>query len=1006
MTRDDKTKGLVGAVLVVGAGVGGIQAALDLANAGFRVYLVERQPAIGGRMAQLDKTFPTNDCSMCTLAPRLVECSRHPNITIMPCAEVREVTGEVGDFTVRVRLHARYVDTDKCKGCGDCEEVCPISVRDAFNEGLSLHKAIYRPYPQAFPNAFVIDMEKCPECVECQEACLAGAIDPLMWDKDLLLRVGAIIISTGYDLFDPEKRGEYGFGLYSNVVTSLQFERMLSASGPFGGHLQRPSDGKPPKRIAFIQCVGSRDVSGGLEYCSAVCCMYTAKQAVVALEHVPGAEITVFCIDVRAHGKDFERYHGRAQRQGVRYVRSMVSSVKELQESKNLRLRYRDADGRFREEDFDLVVLALGIVPSEGTGKLASIMGVDLNRYGFIRSWELYPGLTSRAGIFAGGAVYGPRDIPETVIDAGAAAANAARVLAAARGSRAVSKQYPPERNVNGEAPRIGVFVCRCGVNIGGVVDVPAVVERSRCLGDVVLAEEFMFACAQDSIRHIASRIKEHGLNRVVVASCTPRTHAPLFQDSLREAGLNPYLYEHVNIREHVSWVHRLFPQEATEKAASLVAMGVAKARLLKPQAVTDTPIVKRALVIGGGLAGMTAALAIADQGFPVTLVEREALLGGNARRLGRTLDGAEIHGFLDEFIARLEHHQLVEVCTGTEVVAVKGYVGNYRSTLKFGDAEREIDHGVVVIATGAEEYRPREYLYGEHPNVLTQSELERRLEIGVPPGVKSVVMIQCVGSRTEDRPYCSRVCCGQAVKNALRIKELSPQTKVYILYRDMRTYGFQEQFYRAARERGVIFIRYEPDDLPVVEAGRDGLFVRVTDPVLGERLVLEADVLALSTAIVPRGDNKAVAQLFRLPLNADGFFAEAHVKLRPVDFAGDGIYLCGLAHAPKMLAESLAQAQAAAMRAVTLLARESLQGQGNVVRVDPDRCSGCGICVEVCPYKAREIDAGQRIAAVNEASCRGCGTCAAACPSGACRQEGFEDTQLYAMIEAALNWS
>ncbi|MEW6726940.1 MAG: CoB--CoM heterodisulfide reductase iron-sulfur subunit A family protein [Bacillota bacterium] len=1004
MTRDDRSKGLVGAVLVVGAGVGGIQAALDLANAGFRVYLVERQPAIGGRMAQLDKTFPTNDCSMCTLAPRLVECSRHPNITIMPCAEVREVTGDIGDFTVRVRLHARYVDIDKCKGCGDCEEVCPISVKDAFNEGLSLHKAIYRPYAQAFPNAFVIDMEKCPECVECQEACLAGAIDPLMWDQDVRFRVGAIIISAGYDLFDPEKRGEYGFGLYPNVVTSLQFERMLSASGPFGGHLQRPLDGRAPHRIAFIQCVGSRDVSGGLEYCSAVCCMYTAKQALVALEHVPGAEITVFCIDVRAHGKDFERYHARALARGVRYVRSMVSSVKEMQESKNLRLRYRDADGRFREEDFDLVVLALGMVPAEGTARLASAMGVDLNRYGFVRSWELYPGLTSRAGVFAGGAVCGPRDIPETVIDAGAAAANAARVLAPVRGTRAASKQYPPERDVSGEPPRIGVFVCRCGVNIGGVVDVPAVVERARRLDGVVLAEECLFACAQDSIQHIAARIEEYGLNRVVVASCTPRTHAPLFQDSLREAGLNPYLYEHVNIREHVSWVHQLFLQEATRKAADLVAMGVAKARLLKPQAVTDIPVVKRALVVGGGLAGMTAALTIADQGFPVTLVEKEALLGGNARRLGRTLDGAEIYGFLDELIARLEYHPLVEVCTGTEVAAVKGYVGNFRSTLKCGDAEWEIDHGAAVIATGAEEYRPQEYLYGQHPDVLTQSELERRLEIGVSPDVRSVVMIQCVGSRTAERPYCSRVCCGQTVKNALRIKELSPKTEVYVLYRDMRTYGFQEQFYRAARERGVVFVRYEPDDPPVVEAGRDNLFVRVTDPVLGERLVLDADILALGTAIVPRRDSQALARLFRLPLNADGFFAEAHVKLRPVDFASDGVYLCGLAHAPKMLGESLAQAQAAAMRAVTLLSRERLQGQGNVVRVDPERCSGCGICVEVCPYKAREIAAGQKVAVVNEATCRGCGTCAAACPGGACRQEGFEDEQVYAMIEAALS--
>jgi len=1000
MEREERRP--VGAVMVVGGGVSGIQAALDLADAGFKVYLVERQPAIGGRMAQLDKTFPTNDCSMCTLAPRLVECGRHPNITILTCAEIKEVTGIAGDFTVRVRQYARLVDPEKCRGCGECETVCPVEVKDEFNQGLSKRKAIYRPYPQAVPNTYTIDIQKCLECVECEETCTAGAINPFMGDREFCLSVGAIILTPGYELFDASARPEFGYGVFPNVVTALEFERLLSASGPYQGQLARPSDGAAPKKIAFIQCVGSRDAAKGLPYCSAVCCMYATKQALLTKEHVPGADIAIFYIDMRAFGKDFERYYERARQNGVRYVRCMVSQVAGMPGSDELVIRYRTEDGVFREEQFDMVVLSVGLRPPAGFAEMARIIGIERDAYGFCKTWEFYPNMTSRPGVFAAGVILEPKDIPEAVIDASSAAANASRLLQAARGSLTTTRTYPPERPVANEAPRTGVFVCRCGINIGSVVDVPEVVRYAAGLPGVVHSQEFLFACAQDGIAAITEAIEEHNLNRVVVAACTPRTHAPLFQASLRAAGLNPYLYEHVNIREQCSWVHQHDPARATAKAKDLVRMAVTKARLLSPVITTFLDIEPLVLVVGGGAAGMTAALSVADQGFPVCLVEKEPVLGGNLRHLYYTLEGSDPQALLYDLTVRVEHHPLITVMTGAEIVSVTGYTGNFVTRVRQGDLEREVKHGAVVLATGAVESRPKEYLYGQHPRVVTQTEFEKMLATGRTAGLTNVVMIQCVGSRQEDRPYCSRVCCGHAIKNALKLKEQNPNANIFVLYRDVRTYGFKEKYYREAREKGVLFIRYELSGKPTVEADGEKLLVRFTDPVLNTGLTLNVDLVVLSAAVEPRPETARLAHLFKVPLTPDGFFAEAHMKLRPVDFATEGMYVAGLGHAPKMLPESLVQAQAAAVRAVGLLARRRLESLGVTVHVDARRCSGCGICLEVCPYGARFMDE-QKVARVIEALCRGCGACVATCPSGATQQWTFEDGQIMRMIEAAL---
>ncbi|MCS5696406.1 CoB--CoM heterodisulfide reductase iron-sulfur subunit A family protein [Desulfofundulus thermocisternus] len=993
-----------GSVVVVGAGISGMQSALDLAGAGFKVYVVERGPAIAGHMPMLDKTFPTNDCSMCILSPKVADLGGHHNIEVFTLAEVTGVSGEPGDFTVTVRKHPRFVDLSRCVSCGRCEQVCPRETADDFNQGLGVRKAIYKPYAQAFPNAYAVDPDACQQCGACVEKCARKAIDHHMRGEELQIKAGAVILSPGFELFDAAARPELGYGRFPNVVTSLQFERILSASGPYEGHLVRPSDGKEPRRIAWIQCVGSREPRSGADYCSAVCCMYATKEAIVAMEHNPGLEATIFYMDMRAYGKGFEQYYRRAKEElGVRYVRCAVSEVKEIPGSRNLLLCYRTPEGAFREEEFDLVVLSVGLRPARGARELAAALGVELDRFGFCRSDPFNPVATSRPGIFAGGVFAGPKDIPETVTEASAAAGCVSRLLSTARGSETRVKEYPPERPVHKQPPRVGVFVCHCGINIGSVVRVPEVVEYARKLPWVVHAQEFLFACAQDSLEKIRRTIINRKLNRVVVASCTPRTHAPLFQGVMREAGLNPYLYEHVNIREHSSWVHRDRPEEATEKARDLVRMAVAKVRLLTPINQTYTGINKGALVVGGGVAGMTAALSLAEQGFAVSLVEKGAVLGGNARHLYYTLQGSDLQQFLAGLVEKVTGHPQIQVYTGSEVVEAGGYPGNYHSRIRTPEKEVEISHGAVVLATGAREARPREYLLGQHDRVMTQRDLEERIHRGEVQGLNTVVMIQCVGSRDEERPYCSRVCCSHALKNALKLKEKNPRVNIYILYRDIRVYGLNEQYYTQARQKGIIFIRYDRKKKPVVEAAGGGLVVRVVDPILGVELAVEPDVLVLSTGVEPGEDNGKLSQLFKVPLNSDGFFLEAHMKLRPVDFAAEGLYLCGLAHSPKLVGESITQANAAAMRAVTLLARDRLANVAITATVEEEVCVGCGVCVQVCDYQARSIDPLRRVAEVNEALCQGCGACVAACPNGASQQKGYEKAQLLAMLEAAL---
>ncbi|MBU1965448.1 MAG: FAD-dependent oxidoreductase, partial [Proteobacteria bacterium] len=1490
---DQREKGNIGAVLVVGGGIAGIQASLDLANSGIKVYLLEKGAAIGGRMAQLDKTFPTNDCAMCIISPKLVEAGRHLNIDILTNSELLSLSGFPGRFTARLRRRPRYVDISKCTGCADCVEACPIGLSNEFNEGLDERKAIYRPYPQAVPNSFlvtkrgtspckatcpaetsaqgyvaliregryeealevikeynpfpasvgrvcthpcevectrgkvdspvaicalkrfaadwvyehgsssdkpigtgdgitdrpaariavvgsgpaglscahqlvrmgygvtvfeslpaaggmmrvgipayrlprevlqreieaivaegveirlntpvrdinglfaegyaavflaigaheaqrlgiegedalgvyhgvpflqavslagagdalptvgervavigggntavdaartalrlgarevvmvyrrsreempandweieeaeregvklelltapvavetahgriaaircqrmelgepdasgrrrpvpvagsefviaadtmiaavaqapeisfldaghglevssrgtfvvdgrtlatrragvfaggdahrgpgilieaiadgrrgalsidrylrgvdlftareevplpVVDLSEeeigrivasgevdlspravmstvpvaerlrdfrevelslteeearreaarclecgiCSECHLCVRVCKAGAIDHQEAFREEEIEVGSVILAPGYSLYDPALSPELGYGRYPNVVTSMEFERMLSATGPFGGHLKRPSDHGEPKKIAFLQCVGSRDKTN--DYCSSVCCMYATKEAMLAKEHIPDAECTVFQMDMRAFGKGFDAYYERGKGRGINYVSCRISALEEDPLTKDIIIRYRNggADHAVHEERIDLAILSVGICSPGQAGELAGVLGVELNRWGFCSTQDFHPLETNRPGVYVCGSFAEPKDIPDSVIQAGGAAAKALALLGDARGTLVRAKEYPPEREIPaGEEPRIGVFVCSCGSNIAATVDVKALVEHALALPHVVHAENTIYTCSTDSLKTIQNRLQELNLNRLVVSSCSPRTHEPLFQETIREAGLNKYLFEMANIRDQCSWVHMGEREAATEKAKHLMAMAVACVARLEPLHRTERGLVKKCLVVGGGLAGMTSALNLARQGFPVTLVEREKQLGGLLRRRYFSAEGGDPQQLLRDLVSQVAAHPLIDVLCGYEAAKHSGAMGNFQTTLAETGGPRQavIEHGTTIIASGGREYRGRARLQGDDGRVITQEEMEERLFARHPSVMEagSLVMIQCAGPWDDDPTvpfYCSRVCCAAALKNALKAKELNPEIAVVVLFRDMRTYGFKESLYTEAREKGIVFIRFDDRNRPLVSSVDGRLQVEIEEPVLRLPLVLQPDMLVLSQAVVPPEGSRELANVFKFPLSADGFFLEAHLKLRPVDFASDGLYLCGLAHYPKTINETIAQAEAAAARAAGILSRNSLLVGGIVAVVDGERCAACLTCVRVCPYEVPVVNVRGE-AEIDIVKCKGCGSCAAECPARAIDLMHFTTGQLEAKV-------
>ncbi len=1192
-----------GAVMVVGGGISGMQSALDLANSGFKVYLVESSPAIGGKMAQLDKTFPTNDCSMCIVSPKLVEVGRHRNIELLTHSEVTSLEGEAGDFTARITQHARYVDVDKCTGCGLCELVCPVTqiswwpeqpaegekkkklkaknkkiisgpgspqptslakwtfsvdeekcskcgschraclhgavtwqkkeiasidqdkctgcgacfvacpekfqaialsdaaeldknlgtairarsdeitkelgpvksqgthdcircglcammctkvmeigalkmvengieagrdicqvcggcvsvcpvnfldvndltdksprpLLDEFNEGLNLRKPINIFYPQAVPRVPVIDETSCVRlntgaCGTCQAVCGVGAIDYQHTEKEKQIEIGSVVFSPGIEVFDPNIRGEFGYGVYKNVVTSIEFERLLSASGPTSGTVSRPGDDKHPRKIAWIQCVGSRDNSCNRDYCSSVCCMYATKEAYIAREHDSSIEPTIFYIDMRSFGKNFDNYITRAEDHKVRYVRAMISRIYEDPQSGDLELRYIDDNGDRQSEVFEMVVLSVGIQVPERTRNLAETLDINMDGFGFAVTDGFRPMAASRPGVYVSGAFNGPKDIPETVSEASGAAQAASVGLAVARNTLLSEEVLPREKiEEPGDPLRIGVFVCHCGSNIASVVDVAAVTEYAKTLPNVVFADHPLYTCSQDSVETIKDLIEEHDLNRVVVSACSPSTHEPLFMSTLQQAGINKYFFDMANIRDQCSWVHPLEPEKATDKAKRLMRMAVANVSQAEPLTELEFDVDSTLLIIGGGVAGMTAAVEAAGQGFGVYLVEQEPELGGQVNNLKRSWDGQDFTPFLDDLKARVEANEQIRVLTNSVVVDQGGFVGSFESEIMTPTGgSRKIKHGAILIATGAQEYRPDIYGLNDLDTVLSQTDFEAMIvdDPDRAASCSSIVMVQCAGSRCQEHlNYCSRICCNQAVKNSLRLKEVNPEARIDVLYRDMRCYGLTELDYRRARQAGVNFIRFDPEHAPLIQAGEDTISVTVRDPSIRAEVQLNPDLLVLSTGIVPR-DTEELATMLRVPRNDNGFFIEAHAKLRPVDLASEGIFMAGTAHGPKNVSETIAQAQAAVGRAATILANQKLKLSGVFSTVIPENCAVCLTCVRACPYGVPVINE-EHTAYINPALCQGCGICVAECPAKTITLGRFQDENINAKLKS-----
>jgi heterodisulfide reductase subunit A-like polyferredoxin len=846
----------------------------------------------------------------------------------------------------------------------------------------------------------------CCECYQCVEACLANAVDHSQRAEVKEIEVGSVILTAGCEPYDPAYlENVYHYKRSPNVLTSLEFERILSASGPTMGHLQRPSDGKDPKKIAWLQCVGSRDTNQcGNSYCSSVCCMYAIKDSMIAKEHADEElDCVVFNMDIRTFGKDYEKYYNRAKDAGIRFIKSRIHSIDEIADTGNLNIRYMDDAGQLQEEDFDMVVLSVGLQVPESTVQLAERLGVELNDARFATTHPFTPVQTSRPGVYACGAFQEPKDIPSSVTEASAAACAAGASLNAARNTLTRSVEIPDEIDVRDQEARVGVFVCNCGVNISSVVDVNGVTEYAKTLPNVVYAQENLFTCSQDSLVQMKEVIKEHQLNRVVVAACTPKTHEPIFQDTMESCGLNKYLFEMANIRNQDSWVHSGAAETASEKANDLVRMSVARATTLHPLKEKKIPVIQKGLVIGGGVAGMNAALGLAEQGYEVVLIEKEAELGGLANRLTATIEGADIGEYISDLVSRVTAHEKIQVITNSLVVGFSGFKGNFTTELLVGPdmVQRKIEHGVIILATGAHEYSPKEYLYGDDPRVMTQLELADQMQKGELEAPEQVVMIQCIGSRNEENPNCSRVCCQTAVKNALHLKEKYPDAQVYILYRDIRTYGFLEDYYTEARRQGVFFFRFDPDDPPVAEAAQDGIEVTFTDHVLNRKLKVDTDLLVLSAGVEAE-DTEELSSIVKLARTPEGYFMEAHVKLRPVDMVTEGIFVCGTAHSPKLISESISQAYAAASRAVTFLSQDHLTLSAVTAKVEADKCASCLICVRSCPYDVPRINA-DGVSEIDDALCHGCGICTAECPAKAIQLNWYEDDQIICKVDALL---
>ncbi|MFN2244149.1 MAG: 4Fe-4S binding protein [Anaerolineae bacterium] len=1019
-----------GSVMVVGAGVGGMRAAVDLADSGYKVYLLDSAPSIGGIVSQLGYMFPTHDCILCrgtsdhgygcsrpSISPFLLDHSRHDNIEIMTNSTLVGATGEPGDFRVTVHHRPRHVDVSLCINCDECSKICPVDLTSEFQAGLASHKAAYKPSVRAAPNAYVIEKGPyCEPCRKCEEICPTKAIDLDAEDWFEEIDVGAIILTVGYRLYDPTPAGELGYGRYPNVVTGLEYERLASRSGPTEGTIERPSDSKVPERIAWLQCIGSRDQEH--PYCSSICCMYATKGAVLAKQRLPDVACEVFIMDERAFSKEYTAYFEQSKDLwNVEYTRCRISEIKEDAATNDLIVYYQDEQGKLRRKTFDMVVLSVGSEPPPKALALAENLQIDLNEYGFCKTEKFEPVDSSRPGVFVAGAFATPKEISETVMDASGAAARCIALLSGQSGTETTKAEYPPERDVSHSEPRVGVFACYCHPTIDEVVDVDAVLAAASALSGVVHTEALEYGCLPGGTEAIRQAIRDHDLNRVVIGACTPRTHLALFQHTLQQEGLNPQLLEFVSLRDNCAWVHADNPAGATRKAKEEIRIAVARCKTLDAYQKERRDVNHAALVIGGGLAGMTSALAIADEGYDVCLIEKSDKLGGNLRRMYSTAEGPDPQQMLQSLAERVKGHERITLHVDTQVIGFEGQVGNFRSRLQAADnghpARRwDVEHGVTIVATGGREYNGDTLPYGHAPRVVTQLELERQLieNVGAMQQLGQVVMIQCVNPPEQQVRYCSRVCCTSTMKNAITLKLMNPDCQVYVLHKDLMTYGFREKYYTRARELGVIFVRYEEGNEPEIEATPEGLQVRIHDEVLDQPIAFSPDLLALAMAVLPAETNQELAKILGVPLSTEGFFMEDNLKLRPMDFSREGIFLAGMAHYPKFIEETISQSLATAARAMTILSKDRLEVGGTIAIVDQAKCVGCLTCVRICPFQVPSIDPTavgvgqiQGAAYIEPSLCTGCGICTSECPADAIQLRHYRDEQLVLANEPIL---
>jgi heterodisulfide reductase subunit A len=990
--------------LVVGAGVGGIKAALDLADSGYYVHLLDDSPYIGGTLSKLDRQFPTNDCGMCKMLPSFGGefcsdmCLRrgfvHPKIDIITNSEIVAFEGNAGDFTTTIKKRARLVDPDKCIACTLCVDVCPVEVEEEFNSQLKKRKAIYIDYPSAAPKVYTIDYENCTKCEECVKICPTKAVDLTKEDKEEKLDVGAAILALGFTPFNPAERGALHYNELENVVTALEFERLMSGTGPKQDRtLKKPSDGEGPKNIAFLQCVGSRDEDHN--YCSYACCMHSLKEAMMAKEMNPELEVTIFYMDMRAFGKGYHRYYEDAKKMGIEFIRSRIADIQMGAEG-NLIVNMVDESDTPLGRSFDMVVLATGQLSPKSAGELSKILDVELNQHGFVTTKKENPTQTSREGVFVCGSFSGPKDIPDTIAEASCAAAQTGSLI-----DKGTSEDVLGEKTQDVDDNAIGIYICGADSCLGNSLHIKEIVEYAGTLRDVKGVKRLEFLCLEmDKMREF---VAENRTGKIIIAACSPYPFEDKFKRTLGDVGVDPGQIEIVNLREGCAWVHD-DKEKATDKAKGLIAMAHEKVRIQEPYHAKTIPSIANALVIGGGISGMISALRIARSGFSVDLVEKESNLGGNAKDVFYTLDGLDVQRYLKKLVAKVEKNEDVNILLNSEVLHVTGKAGKFNAKIQASRDELENVYGSIILATGARDIETKEYHFGEHESVITQKELEKRVASG-KLNLKNVVMIQCVGLRDENRRYCGRICCSQSIKNALKIKKMNPHTQVHILYQDIMTYGFSEEHYIRAKELGVNFIRYDPKNKPDVALEDDSITLKVKDPVLSQEIILSPDILVLSVGPSPQG-NETIKGIFEadLKLDEDGFFTEANVKFRPVDFVSEGIYVCGLAHSPRTISESIVQAEAAAGKALTILSKSHLLPRQTVSEVHDRWCVGCEACVVACPYEAREIASDRKVAEVTEALCKGCGVCAVVCPSGAAKLKSYKDEQIMAMIDEAVS--